>query len=577
MSSRERIFVSFSSRNHYVADIARHLMIDLTQQSFDVYTYESPDIELQAGDNIWHECEKEIDKSNYIIALICDEALQSTWVSKEIRHALNTKIPKEIFYVNLSRASSWHRPFDELKTYLSLVEIAPLQDFQTKSDLSLSSEISRKFCESLNRDYTFQAEDPRLPLRTKIKEETYGSSDNLANSRLGVLQKLYKFCDDYEKSVCEGNHKKAQKDLKKIIVEMEETLQVPVAYYPRVLRFGHKLQLIETEKRQSKPVKRIIKQCKKLERNAAGKLDANLYGILGNAFMLARKFDRAFDAFSKTEQRLEATDPAVIHNKIIASISLDNTKLLDDTKLQLNELGRKGFVSKAPGEYSRIISLNCLIDCFEGNIDRLIDQDYKIKNISQNPDLGLQMLDIAYEKAVSQNDHLRANTAYQFLLRLASITQINGNGLELAKLYQRASLMAIDFGDNKGSTSLIENALECEGCRYSVQLLATAALAYHAANKNQKAYDHARRAIDENKPEKQPLGTQKIEYYIHRGIAAWLLRKDDISEFCFYEAGDPNYHVRQLESWVKREKIVKTCTFLDRVQSATFKLRGKAE
>lgn len=565
MFKGERVFVSFSSRNNYVADIARHLMIDLAKQSFDVYTYESPDIELRAGDNIWHECEKEIDRSNYVVALVCDKALQSTWVSKEIHYALNTKKPKEIFYINLSTASFWQAPFDELKIYLSLMEITSLADFQEKPDLSLSSEISRKFCENLNKDYTFQAEDLRLPLRTKIKEETYGSSDNLTNSRLGVLQKLYKFCDDYEKSVCDGNHKRAQKDLKNIIIEMEGTLQVPIAYYPRVLRFGHKLQLIETKKDQSKPVRRIIKQCKNLERSAGSKLDANLYGILGNAYMLAKKFDQAFDAFATTEQRLEATDSAVIHNKIIASISLNDKKLLDDTKIQLNELRRNGFVSKTPGEYSRIVSLSCLIDCFEGNINRLKDQDYKIKDISKNPDLGLQMLDIAYEKAFFQKDHLSANAAYQCLLRLASITQENNSGLNLAKLYQRASLMAIDFGDNKSSTSLIEKALGCKGCRHSVQLLATAALAYHAANKNQKAYDHARRAFEENKPEKQPLGTQKSEYYIHRGIAAWLLEKDDIAEFCFYEAGDPNYHVRQLESWVKREKIAKNWAFSNRV------------
>ena len=103
--NKDRFFVSFSSRDYFVADFARHLMIDLKKQGFQVYTYESPNHNLNPSDDIWGKCAREIDRANYVVAIVCDEALQSNWVSKEVQYSQRTKVAKEVFYVNLSRHS----------------------------------------------------------------------------------------------------------------------------------------------------------------------------------------------------------------------------------------------------------------------------------------------------------------------------------------------------------------------------------------------------------------------------------------------------------------------------------------
>ena len=268
-----------------------------------------------------------------MVAIVCDEALQSNWVSKEVQYSQRTKVAKEVFYVNLSRHSSWPPPYDQLKRYLSLLEVDPdLQSYE-ELDLALSMTISRKICEVLSREYSFHAEDSRLPLRQKIQEEIKGSSDNLRNKRHGHLEELYDCCDEYEQNLSMNKHQKAQRNLRDIINKMESTLKVPVAYYPRVLRFGHKLQLVDSKDQRKKQIQKILKQCKKLESKAGSKLDANLYGILGNAFMASAQYDLAFEAFLTAERMLETIDPAVIHNKIIASISLQDEGLVNDTCL----------------------------------------------------------------------------------------------------------------------------------------------------------------------------------------------------------------------------------------------------
>src|ERR1044072_4969697 len=80
-----KLFISHSSKDDA---FVRDLRAALADHGQDVWIDSR---ELRGGDALWPEIEKAIDESSAYAVVVSPDALQSKWVSKELRHALEVR------------------------------------------------------------------------------------------------------------------------------------------------------------------------------------------------------------------------------------------------------------------------------------------------------------------------------------------------------------------------------------------------------------------------------------------------------------------------------------------------------
>jgi hypothetical protein len=78
-----KLFISHSFQDD---DFVRNLRAALADHGHDAWIAPR---ELQGGDLIWSELQKAIDEASAFVVVISPAALQSTWVGKELRYALD--------------------------------------------------------------------------------------------------------------------------------------------------------------------------------------------------------------------------------------------------------------------------------------------------------------------------------------------------------------------------------------------------------------------------------------------------------------------------------------------------------
>jgi TIR domain-containing protein len=80
-----RLFISHSFQDDA---FVRDLRAALTDHGHEAWIAPR---ELQAGDLLWSELQKAIDEASAFAVLVSPAALQSTWVGKELRYALDVQ------------------------------------------------------------------------------------------------------------------------------------------------------------------------------------------------------------------------------------------------------------------------------------------------------------------------------------------------------------------------------------------------------------------------------------------------------------------------------------------------------
>jgi nucleotide-binding universal stress UspA family protein len=81
----ERLFLSHSSQDDAFVRGLQQALGDLGQ---DVWIDSR---ELRGGDPLWEEIQKAIDEASAYAVLVSPASLQSKWVGKELRHALEVQ------------------------------------------------------------------------------------------------------------------------------------------------------------------------------------------------------------------------------------------------------------------------------------------------------------------------------------------------------------------------------------------------------------------------------------------------------------------------------------------------------
>src|SRR5690349_12467765 len=85
VTTMTRLFISHSSEDDAFVDALQQALRDLNQ---DVWIDSR---HLRGGDPLWPDIKRAIDESSAFAIVVSPDALQSKWVGKELRHALDVQ------------------------------------------------------------------------------------------------------------------------------------------------------------------------------------------------------------------------------------------------------------------------------------------------------------------------------------------------------------------------------------------------------------------------------------------------------------------------------------------------------
>jgi len=557
------IFVSFCGRNQKVRDLVALMWLRLEEQPIDVYNYERPEFEIRPGSDIEVECKMALDRSRVCLVVVSEESFNSVWAKRELEYALSLPRKDHVFYIGLTKELDWPKPFAHLLKNKAFSLLGNINDIYVKDIEDIVESLVHRFCSEHRIPYLPPELDlTRLPLRRKIYQEIYSNSENSLTPRSLEIDLLFKKCRQFSESYAARKLLEAEKKIERIIEDSEELFPQADIYYPKLIRL---VVVLEKElnmgcdfgvfKELNSEVNKLLEECR-------GSLDANIFGLLGNIALYSGRADDAYANFEEAHRRLTSPDPAIIHNLALSAVLSGNQDRLNNVYTMLKGHSNGSLVSSI-GNIKRIQILESIVGCYQGRARQGIDSLSKMQNIEpRDYDIFRQFLDQAPEHARKTNDREASIRVLDLISRMLPLARKISNYEEVSFL-QREAILALELGLNERAMLAIEKAVSVTEYRRSVSLLTHAALITHACGQNESAANYAKLALSESRYSSQPEQTSYNEYEYHRGLAAWLLKKDDIATDCFSRISknpEFNWNARDY-SWVSRRKLNRLSKF----------------
>ena len=550
-----RVFVSFSSRDTNVGDLVRLLWHRLSEQSIEIFNYERPAGEILPGQTIEQACKTELEQATHCFVVISEAAFTSSWTQLEVEYALYLNRTNYLLPIVLTTNRNWPPPYNQLKGVKSLFSLTNKRHLSADMTQDIVERIILKFCSNNHIRYISPNTDlPRLPLRRKIIEEIYALDGGSQSQRSRDMEILFHRCERINKFVLSGKLDLAIKQIDRIIEDMEDLFEITNPYYPKIVRTVFAIQQLEGSSNHNHTLLESLREeTETLITRSRASVDANAFALLGNIELLLGNPENALHCFEKAEDYLTKVDPALVHNKILATILTGRRDNLESLLNMLDKLSL-GAPSAEPGNLARIHIMHAIALCYKGNIREAVEKFPKGEAIrNEDFDIIRQYLDEAPEQAKQMRDE----TAFLRVLDLISAIEPISKFFSLdhwVSVAQRKAFMALELGNKELAVHTMKNILSVSNFKHSVQLLTDATLIFHASGMNEEAAQFASHALLETRLAAQPIPISESDFEYYRGLAAWLLSKNEVAQDCYLRAGgDKLYKWYEKDyNWVSR-------------------------
>ena len=527
-------FVSFSSREETAADFVRLLWSRLQAQAIRVFNYETLQGDITPGSRIESACKKEIDRANAFFAVVSDESMCSDWAKMEIEYALTLRRNNFIFPIILTAARHWPEPYNRLHGIKSLIR----EDINSLKSSEIEPIVERSvynFCLSQGlRYFPLRPALDRLPLRQRLFQELVGQHILTKNRKAQNVEILIDLCDEFLDNYVKNNLSEAKHLIAEINRRISKEFTDTHIYYPRIVAFIVQLEDIAGD---ANLLAGVYNDVEKLANENNHWIDSNVFGLLGYISLLLGQPAKALLHYRKAETYLLAVDPALYHNKLLSAV-LANARDEIGTLLQELQSLEEGMLVSCPRDFYRVriveaIALTYLgstMSAFEllDNVDKIEEQDF---------DVIRQFLETVDSLSASSGDPWLPSRLSEFMESLATLVQ-SYSAVTWVTVVQRHAWLLYELGQVDSAARLFDSILAKPEFHHSVRLLAEGAV-IHCANRDYRsAVGYIIEALAQRHNANQVLKLTNAEFEYFRGLAAWLIGKDEIAKDSYSRSGE---------------------------------------
>jgi len=320
---RPRIFISFSSKDIL---LVRRLFARLDAQPLDLWDYSEEGQEIPGGENIMDYLKQRIERCDFFIPVVSQNAFSSNYARREVEHALSIASGGGIRILPVVASEcrteeQWPSPYRELS---ELRYYAALDGSRTDFE-----EMILGLCRDMGVPYSpLIMAHPHLPFMDRFSAEIANLLSKRPEHENATQRKLMQIQQDFEAAYERGDYVRALSLISYFVLTCEYEFPEERLYYPYVVKGvceisrGRLLEATQTFRGlMNHP-----------------KLDENVYGALGHIKHEQGAYREALEYY-RIAEAMDPADPAAKAGVLANAVMCGETVDIDEFYGRIKEGG----------------------------------------------------------------------------------------------------------------------------------------------------------------------------------------------------------------------------------------------